>query len=154
MSNTLQAFLTDVTQKAAGDLEAALLRLPEDKRAWSPTDSARSALDQVAECAILNGSTRKLIETRVWDTDFDYAAFVKVKEELVREQTAALSLLKANTAQVIETIGGVAETDLAIEIETPFGALTLAQILAYPYWNMAYHEGQINYIASMLGCLS
>ncbi len=31
--------------------------------------------------------------------------------------------------------------------------MTVAQIASYPYWNMCYHEGQINYIASMLGCL-
>jgi hypothetical protein len=31
--------------------------------------------------------------------------------------------------------------------------MTLANIIAYPYWNMSYHEGQVNYIASMLGCL-
>ena len=31
--------------------------------------------------------------------------------------------------------------------------MTLAQVIAYPHWNMSYHEGQINYIASMLGLL-
>jgi hypothetical protein len=28
--------------------------------------------------------------------------------------------------------------------------MTLEQIMSYPYWNMCYHEGQVNYIAAML----
>jgi hypothetical protein len=35
----------------------------------------------------------------------------------------------------------------------PWGPMTVSQILGYPFWNMCYHEGQINYIASMLGTL-
>ena len=45
MSNTLQEFLATATQKAADDLDAAFLRLPEEKRAWSPDGKARTALD-------------------------------------------------------------------------------------------------------------
>jgi len=33
------------------------------------------------------------------------------------------------------------------------GNQSLAEVMAYPYWNMSYHQGQINYIASLLGCL-
>jgi hypothetical protein len=32
--------------------------------------------------------------------------------------------------------------------------MTPAQMITYPHWNMTYHEGQINYIASILGCLA
>jgi hypothetical protein len=56
--------------------------------------------------------------------------------------------------KVVETIGKTHDSDLGIEIEMPCGAMTLEQIVSYPYWNMCYHEGQINYIASMLGCLT
>ncbi len=38
-------------------------------------------------------------------------------------------------------------------IPMPWGPMTVAQMITSPHWNMTYHEGQINYIASILGCL-
>lgn len=153
MPNTLQDFLAVATQKAADDLKAALLRLPEDKRDWCPMAKARTALDQVAECALLNGGTVDLIRDRIWPKDFDFAAFEQSKVDLTRNEAALLSLLEQNTAKVIAAMHTVPDDELGSEIQMPWGSMPLAQLLAYPYWNMSYHEGQINYIASMVGCL-
>lgn len=70
MSNSMQDFLADATAKAASNLEAALLRVPADKRLWAPVETSRSALDIVAECAILNASSAQIIMLRKWDEDF------------------------------------------------------------------------------------
>src|SRR5437016_7244178 len=104
MSNTLQEFLAAATQQAATDLEKALLRIPEEKRNWSPAETARSAMDQVAECAILNGSASELIITRQWKTDYDFSEFERKKAELASDWKAAKSLLEENTAKVAATI--------------------------------------------------
>jgi len=153
MAGSLQGFLKRATQKAAEDLTAAVLRVPEDKRNWSPMDQARTALDQAAECAILNGSTADLITTRVWRLGSDFSTFLKEKAELAQDWGAIQDLLQQNTARVIDVILAVPEEDLAQTVDMPWGPMTLDQIISYPYWNMCYHEGQINYIASMLGCL-
>ena len=153
MAGSLQGFLMRATQKAADDLVAALLRVPEDRRSWSPMDKGRTALDQVAECAILAGSTADLIGTRKWTMGEDFSAFIKAKDELAQDWNAVQALLTTNVAKVIEAIRDVPDEDLTVSIAMPWGPMTLDHILAYPYWNMSYHEGQINYIASMLGCL-
>ena len=153
MSITLQEFLARAAEKAAADLEAAVLRLPEDKRGWSPMGDARTALDQAAECAILNGSTADLIQSRTWTWSGDFSEFQRAKTELAQDWESLRSLLQTNTAKVMEVIRAIPDDDLSIEIELPWGPTSLAQIASYPYWNMAYHEGQTNYIASMLGCL-
>ena len=62
-------------------------------------------------------------------------------------------LLLDNAARVADAITNVPASALDDEIQTPFGMMTMEQILAYPQWNMTYHQGQINYIASLLGCL-
>lgn len=153
MPHTLQEFLAAATQKAADELAAALLRLPEDKRAWSPGGTARTALDQVAECAILNGYTTELIQARTWQTDA-FANFPQEKADLSAQTWDALSArLQENTARVIAAIRAVPDEALPEEIALMGTTQTFAQILAYPYWNMIYHQGQINYIASVLGCL-
>jgi hypothetical protein len=153
MPNSLQAFLSTATPKAAEELTAAFLRLSEDKRNWSPDEKARTALDQVAECAILNGYTAELVQSRQW-TMTDFNVFIQAKADLVAQGWESVqALLQENTPKVVAAIGAVPEEDLSVEIPTPLGSMLLSQIVAYPYWNMTYHTGQINYIASILGCL-
>lgn len=153
MPNSLHDFLISATKKASEDLETALLRLPEDKRGWSPGGKARTALDQVAECAIVGGKTADLITTHIWPVDMDFEQYAREKEALAKDEKATLALLKENTAIAIAAISAVSEADLGISINMPWGTMTLVQVMARPYWNMSYHEGQINYIASILGCL-
>ena len=152
MSSTLHDFLTGATRKAADDLIAALERLPADKRDWSPMGDARSALDMVAECAILNGTTVEMIQQRAFPP-FDWESYRAAKTALVSDPDGALALLRENTTRVVAAIPTVDAADLATEIPMPWGAQSLSSILSYPYWNMTYHEGQINYLASMLGVL-
>ena len=153
MPSRVQEFLADATLKAAADLETALKRLPEDKRNWSAMGSARSALDMVAECAMLNGSTMDMLKTKVFPADFDMETYAQQKQALVENPDGLLELLHTNTAVAIEKIKAVPDAELDATIAMPWGTYTVAQTAAYPYWNMSYHEGQINFIASMLGCL-
>lgn len=153
MSNTLQDYLVCATEKAATDLEAALLRLPEDKRDWSPMGKARTALDMVAECALLGATTVDIIKTRAFPADHEMAAFELEKADLAKDWPKLRALLYENNALVISEIRATPEESLDIEIVMPWGNHKLREVLAYPFWNMSYHEGQINYLASMLGCL-
>jgi len=151
MSNTIQTFLASVTETTKNDLVAALLSLPQDKRAWSPADTARTAMDMVAECAMNNGVTAELIETRKWP-GHDRDTYLKDKAALAAGDWEALhTLLEQNTERLIAVLRAVPDKDLDIPIETPYGSGPLSGICAYPYWNMSYHLGQINYIASILG---
>ncbi len=154
MPNTVQETYAAAALKASEDLAAALLNIPEDKRAWQPGKNARTALDQIAECALLNGYTADLLETHIWQvTDFD--AYFREKTALAAVDWDTLhTRLRDNAQRVAEAIGTLSDEDLAVEVETPWRKQTLAEIIAYPHWNMTYHEGQINFIASMLGCLT
>jgi hypothetical protein len=153
MPNSLANFLVRVIPKAVDDLETAFNRLPEDKRTWSPAETSRSALNQMAEVAMLNGSSAETIKNRAFP-EFDMETYFKQLTELSTDWPTVKAMLDANTAAAIAAIESVPESDLQIEIPSPFGPLTLEQIMAYPYWNTCYHEGQINYIASILGCLN
>ena len=151
--NTLQTFLTTSIPKATADMEAALLRLPEDKRNWSAGGSARSALDMAAEIAILNGDTAQMIATKTGMANFDLPELIRRKDELAADWPTLKTRLDENTARVIEAIRNLSDEDLNLELAMPWGAMAMTQIIAYPYWNACYHEGQINFIASILGCL-
>ncbi len=151
MQNTAQEFLASMTQKAAEELITALELIPTEKRAWKPFDSARSAMDQIAECAILNGSTADTIENRNGPSPEFMGQFVGIKESLAEDEAAARALLQKNTGRVIAAIQSVPDEDLDSEVPMPWGPMKLRDICAYPFWNMTYHQGQIVYIASLLG---
>jgi uncharacterized damage-inducible protein DinB len=152
MSVSLQSFLAQGTKTAVADLITALERIPQDKRAWSPAPTARTPLDQIAECALLNDNTASIL-TRKEAKDFDFAAYLKTKAELANDEDRVVALLKSNTEKVIAVIAAMPDEDLEIEVDLPWGKMTLAQIASHAYWNTCYHEGQINYLASILGTL-
>lgn len=149
MSLTLQEFFADATRKAAADLAEALLRLPEDRRGWSAGGGARTALDQVAECALLAGYTAALIQTRTWSTS-DLSEYASRSEALIAAGWNAMhTLLMENTEKHAAALRALPDNALSEEIEIPSGKQTVAELIAYPYWNMTYHLGQINYIAAL-----
>lgn len=157
MSNTMQEYLATATPKQAENLITAFLRVPEDKRSWKPDDKARSAQNQFAECALLNGYTAALIEARQFPIPMGDNAMEMFFRDMAAMEALPWDQLHArlleNTGKVVEAIRATPDDALSIEIDMPWGVQTLGQILAYPNWNMTYHEGQINYIASMLGSL-
>ena len=149
MSTTLQTFLADATRKAATNVVTAFLSLPEDRRNWKPTEESRSALDQLAECAMNNAFTADIIEQRAmpFHSQEDY---LKQKADLVATGYDAVKvLLDRNTERFIGVVAAFPTDALTDEIDLPWGKSKLSEVLAYPYWNMGYHEGQINYIASI-----
>lgn len=101
--NTLHEFLASSTQKAADELSAAFLRIPEDKRDWTPGGNARSALDQVAECALLNGYTVEMLRTRAFPLGGGFQAYLREKEEAKAQGWEHLSaMLQENTRRFID----------------------------------------------------
>ena len=115
---------------------------------------ARTALDLVAECALINGYTAETLNTRVCPVSSDFTEFERIKAKLVQDGDAARALLHRNTEPLSAAIRAVPDADLELEIQLPWGPATVVKIIGNPLWNMGYHEGQINYLASMLGRLA
>jgi hypothetical protein len=152
MSITIQTYLSESTKKAASELEAAYLNIPEDKRAWSPEGKGRSANDQLAECAMLGLRTAETLRNKSFG-NLDFAEYFQNKAELASKPELLLPMLQTNVGVLVSTIASVADDDMAVSVDAPWGPMTLSEIIVYPYWNMSYHLGQINYIASLLDCL-
>ena len=152
MSGSLQRMLAYSTPEAAKDLEEAFLRIPEEKRNWCPMGKARTALDIMAECALLSDPT-DIVKTRTFPSDFDFAAYARQKAEMTKDWEAIRTLLHENVSKGVATAETVPDEDLRIEIAFPWGPIPIAGVISYPYWNLSYHLGQINYLASMLGTL-
>ncbi len=150
MPQEAQRFIAAATQKVAKELIDAVEQLPEDKRGWKPYDKGRSALDQAAECAILNGETARVMESRAWPENYNFEEFERKKAELAQDWNRVKALLEENTAKVVAVIQSIPDDALSVSVPMPWGPMTLSDIMTYPCWNMSYHEGQTNYIASLL----
>ena len=149
MSDALYDFLAQMTRRAAANLETAYLRLPADRRRWSPGGAARTAADMVAECAFMNDISG-LVEARAFPPGFDAAALRRIKAALMEDDDRLLGTLRENAERGIAALRTAPVSDLGAEVKLITLTVTLGQIIAYPYWNMSYHEGQINYIAAQL----
>ncbi|MBC8141887.1 MAG: DinB family protein [Armatimonadetes bacterium] len=148
MANPLNDFLSSSTLKATRQLTEAFALLPADKRDWSPGGTARTALDQLAECVATNNYVATQLMNRVapaFDTyEADKATAFAAGDKLP-------ALLLASAERLAEAIQNVPDTDWQIVLETPDGGMVLADVAGLPYWNMSYHEGQVNYILAILG---
>ena len=149
MRMTVPQIAASRTQRAVQDLIAAARSTQSDKVTWVPLGEARTVLDQLTECVIANLKWRSILQTR------RYADVSReVWEQIVAECTtlpATLARLEQSGAELIAAIMAVPDEDTADEIETPWGRYTLADCCLHAYWNMVYHEGQINYIQTLYG---
>jgi uncharacterized damage-inducible protein DinB len=153
MPTTMQEMMAAATRKTMEQLVEAYQRIPEEKRSWMPEAKGRSAADQVAECAMINGFVAESLQTHTFD-NAHMGAFVQLKSETAALPEEALTAkLRESAEKVIAAIMNVKEDDLEVSIDFPWGTMKLPEVLIGPYWNMTYHLGQINYIASLLGCL-
>lgn len=122
-----------------------------ENASWSPLDKGRTALDQVAECALIAGFAAGIIQSKEVPP-VDWAAFETAKQGLAADAAATLAALAAKTGELTAVLEGLSADDAAFEVTLPWGeVVTLAGLADVVYWNNTYHEGQINYIQTLLG---
>ena len=147
MSLTVQEQAARLTERKAQDLIAAARAVvPEDQGA-KILGRGRSVLDMIAECAITNEMSVALLRTREWD-EAGREARQKAHAALDTLDKACEALAK-HTDTLAAAIRALPDDQLELEVTLPGETSTVADDLLHPYWNMSYHEGQINYIQTL-----
>ena len=119
-----------------------------DRAAWSPLDKGRTAVDQIAECALITGMVADILASGVVP-DPDWEAYGRAKAAL-DNVAAASALLHANTDKLRLSYEALSDADAEREVAMPWGATyTLIELPSVVLWNNTYHEGQINYIDTL-----
>jgi len=147
MALTAQEFAAKAVEKGAAELIKVALETPEDRREWKPLGQGRTALNQVAECALINGGSVRLIEKHAWPAEL--AEGWEQASAALDTLDRAVAVLRENTAKLAAAIRATPDDSLEIPITLPWETITLAQCFLIPYWNMSYHEGQIAYIQTL-----
>ncbi|MBN9503780.1 MAG: hypothetical protein BGO01_08360 [Armatimonadetes bacterium 55-13] len=143
--------LTRLTENQIDSLFRAASALPADKLDWQPSANTRSALDQLQEVATaLDVFWASFTERKIEWSDEMFAEW-KESRSKITSLAELESKTRESTKKLVEFMKGLSAEDLTKPVELPFpGSYTLADVLAYHYWNMSYHEGQITMIGMLL----
>jgi hypothetical protein len=147
--NDVKALLAQLNRSAAESL-ARLADQMGGSITYQPLDKGRSALNQMVECAGLNLLVARILETQTVP-ELDGSAL----ERLYRENDTAdkaLALLSGGTDRLVKAIEAFPTEKLDDRVTLPFGGgmeKSFAEVALMCYWNMTYHEGQINYIQTL-----
>lgn len=147
----LPEFLVSRIRIRLDGLFAAARRLPADRLDWRPGPRSRSALDQLQEVAtVVDAFWDAHAARRIEFDEAKMAAWTAARERLT-DLDALERHAKASYERLYAFIAAVEPEEWRDKVEMPFpGEFDLAYILNYYAWNAAYHEGQINLIATLL----
>ncbi|MFM7187982.1 MAG: hypothetical protein ACKO14_09220 [Armatimonadota bacterium] len=131
------------------ELEKELLKLGEHAT-WSPLDKGRTAVDQVAECALITDWVAQTLEDCAL-APMDWEGYGTAKASLDTPEKA-LGALKPATERIIAALRQLPAEKAGDVIELPWGeTYTLGELANIVWWNNTYHNGQICYIQTLLG---
>jgi hypothetical protein len=149
MPEPMQLMAAERTRKGTLNLIRLLHVTPIEKLAWQPLDCGRSVIEQVIECILVNRkwalTLRQNVYTRL------SAESVEQVRELCRDVSQATRLLQESGEELADAILTLPTMQLGDQITAPFGVYSVADCCLLGYWNMVYHEGQINYIQTLYG---
>lgn len=129
----------------------AVKTIPADKLNWKPSANSRSVLDQVQEVATVFRSIPEAVTNRKLAWTEDQYAEMTAERQKVSDIGELEAMTRAGTAELVAFIKTVKENELEEVVEMPWpGDFRVADLLGYHGWNMAYHEGQIYMIGSIL----
>lgn len=130
-------YTTDISQVLCKDATY----IPDEMLGWSPMDYGKSANAILSECAKVNlmlAAAFRKENPRDAEKGLDFPA---LKNHVL------------DTAQeVCEAIDSMSDADLEGDIQMPWGMIMpMTDAIFLPASHMNYHDGQINYIQTLLG---
>jgi uncharacterized damage-inducible protein DinB len=147
----LKAHLEATTRNMHDRLVSDLKAIPAEKQNSSLGGSARTPLNIVAECGMVNGFVRQFLATGVAperpaaESRDAFLASFDTEEK-------ALTYFAAQTESLIAAFQGLSEDALAETTSELFGRpMTRLAVAELPAIHMSYHDGQLNFVHSLLG---
>ena len=120
--------------------------IPEERFAFCPAGCAKTAKDILAEIArgnlMLGGAISGAAPDEGFNKRVDQASTLEALGKLVIE----------SAERACQVMDALSEADLDREVTMPWGAkFRIGEAIFLPISHMTYHDGQINYIQTLLG---
>ncbi len=139
------------TERQQENFFAAFKSLPADKLDWAPHEGARSALDQLQEVAKIAQFFPNVAKNRKLEFTTEQFEQYEADRKSISDPAELERMTREATKHLIDSLKDFKAEELMDNVEMPWpGEYRVADVLNMHAWNMAYHEGQIYYIASQL----
>jgi len=132
------------TQEAHRHLLTGLKYIADDKLDWVPMGSAKTPRQIALECATAYKLTGQLIRGEMPEWAPPDPAAYPTRESVVAALDAAL-------ADLFSTLDALTSEQLAEKRQAPWGETTVGETIWMAFWHSVYHDGQLNYIQTLLG---
>jgi hypothetical protein len=154
---------SEIAARAIGNVTRSSERLvhlvsfvPDDKLAWKPSPTAKSALGVTAHCALTSRFFADVIAERLPESLPSPEEFFKNLHEAGEKITTrdeALALVKETTAELSCAIAAVNAENIDATPRSPFGPLPVSFWMQQGGDHLAGHVGQLEYLQTIWGDL-
>jgi uncharacterized damage-inducible protein DinB len=147
-------------KQGAQDAREQLLRtfafVPEEKLKWSPSPSARTALQIVSHCGMANYAFATILrgeEMPMPASPAEANAQIRAAGSDVATREEAVALVENSTVEVLQALDQVTAEMLETTPQSPFGPFPFAFWMQLPGEHMKAHAPQIDYLQTIWGDL-
>jgi hypothetical protein len=148
--------IKEAAEAAKGQLLNTFSFVPDEKLTWSPSSSARSAVQIVAHCGVANEAFAMVIaggRIPVGGTPEEASAQIRKGGADVTSREEAVRLVEESTAKVLAALDKATPELLATAPMTPFGPIPYEAWMTLPGMHMDGHAQQLNYLQTIWGDL-
>lgn len=140
-------------ERASSGLLKTFAAVPDDKLAWSPSETSRSSLWIVGHCAGANQAFARGMRGEAFPPlslpEFEQMVWETGKGTKTREE--AMSAFESSTAAVIAELDAMTPERTASMIDSPFGPIPMALWITFAGDHMMGHLSQIEYLQTTWG---
>ena len=135
---------TEKTKEAHRHLLTGLRYIPDDKLDWVPMGPAKSPRRIALECA----AAYKLFAQMVRGEPLDWG---QPDPSAYPTRESVVAALDAGLADFEAALQALSAEQLAEKRRVPWGEMAVGEIIWLAFWHNVYHDGQLNYIQTLLG---
>lgn len=129
--------------------------VPDDKLAWSPTPTSKSALRIVAHIGISNEGMAGIVrgEKPPFSDMRELFAMIDAEELKIASRAAAVQLVEEGTNQALAALDSLTPEQLGGMAGLPGAEMPMAQFIMVIGMHMLNHAAQIDYLQTTWGDL-
>jgi len=124
-----------------------LSHVPADKLTWSPTPTAKSALQIAAHCAGYSGGFARVIRSGKFPaTGEEFLAPINAAISAITTVDEAVAVLRQGIDDTVAALDTVQPEQIDAMLETPIGPTPFLFFMTIPANHLLLHTGQIDYL--------
>ncbi|MCC6404663.1 MAG: DinB family protein [Fimbriimonadaceae bacterium] len=148
-------FVTQCKDRASNAMEMFLRNLghvPEGKLRWSPSPTAKCALQIAAHVAAFSGAFASILRAGAFPpTAEEFLAPIVEAMEGIETVEQAEAMLRQGIAETLAALDMVRPELIESSIETPIGVTPFVFFMTIPSVHLVLHTGQIDYLQTCWG---